>query len=170
MRFRRVAGLFAIVAATAGLLVGAGVPASAATPPPSIGTVKAYVTVSPAKPAHGQPEQAFVQATYTCYGGTAANHVWVSVKQGPGDLSTEGSSAKATAWYDAHPDNHVCNGQPVTTVFTIFQHLDKGPLLAGTGYLQFCIVPGGGNDFAHIAIKNLNVTILRPGGPPVHGA
>lgn len=158
MQFRRTVGVLAIVAGTAGSLFSGVAPASAATPKPSIQSVKTYVTVSPAN-----PNVAYVQATYTCHGGAAANHLWVSVKQGhPGvDLSVEGSSSLATAWYDSHPANLTCNGKPATTVFTINRHLDKGILANGSGYLQFCLFPV--DNFDNIVIKNQTVTVVRPG-------
>jgi hypothetical protein len=150
--------LVTIVVGTVGsLLLGAG-PAAAANPPPTAAP-KGIVVVDPTN-----PNQAYVQATYTCYGGTAngENHLWVSVKQGSGDLSQEGSSSIATAWYDAHPSNRTCNGKSQTTVFTIFREPGWAQLVPGSGYMQFCLIPTTGPP----AIVNLTVAVVRPGYHP----
>ena len=134
-RFRRTFGLFVVVASTASLL-GFAAPASAATRPPDVDWVRTTVIVNPSNPT-----EAYVQARYRCYDGAAANHLWVSVKQGPGDLTGEGSSSVSTAWYDAHPSNLLCNGKWQGQSFTITQHQGWGQLVTGPGYLQFCLFP-----------------------------
>ncbi|WP_121194226.1 hypothetical protein [Motilibacter peucedani] len=96
--------------------------------------------------AHG--DSAEVRAKYRCSPGTEMTHVWVSVKQGPGDLTQEGSSAIAKAYYDTNVAGTepvlTCDGKWKFLTTTVLRHTDKDALQAGEAYVQFCLYAGRG--------------------------
>jgi hypothetical protein len=93
------------------------------------------------------PSVATVTARYIC--GGDFGHLWVSVKQaadGRPDaaLRGEGSSAKANAWIQSHPQI-TCDGTWRTETFTV-DTLEQGfgTLQPGQAWVQFCLYAGDG--------------------------
>ncbi|GHE77990.1 hypothetical protein GCM10017786_04440 [Amycolatopsis deserti] len=135
-------------AAAAALLAAgfAAVPAAAASadplPAPEVAWVGQNVIVTGA-----DADSAAVLAKYRCYGGEEGTHLWVSVKQGGADLEGEGSSQRATSWYDTNyhyaqdPAGLTvdCDGHWHTTRFVLKRVAGKAPLVDGPAWVQFCL-------------------------------
>ncbi len=139
-----------------------------------------------AKVEYAQPEVAWVHnvkadgdsatlnAKYRCWGGKGA-HLWVSLKQGGGitgkpaeELAAmEGTSALAASWYDARPEDVVCDGKWQIQRFTVqrhgavafpgYEHPAWERLVSGTAFLQFCLYdstatgePGSTQGFGYL--------------------
>jgi hypothetical protein len=87
--------------------------------------------------ADGTP---FVSGTYQCTG--KFTHLWVSVKQGKGNLRHEGSGSKSRSWYQNTWDQKLnCDGKTHTRVFTLAPTGDTGKVRIGhRAYVQFCMV------------------------------
>ena len=113
------------------------------------------ISVSKVYLDNGKP---MVAATYRCTG--RLSHLWVSSKQGPGDLTQEGSGATARSWYQRTWDNTkvVCNGKQQTALFKMRPTGDTGRVRADRrAYVQFCLLTanrpsgfeeGGNSSFA----------------------
>lgn len=84
-----------------------------------------------------------VTGVYSCIG--PMSHLWVSAKQGRGDLSEEGSGAKARAWWQRTHDNKLtCDGKSHTITVRLKPTGDTGKLIpTGKGgrraWVQFCL-------------------------------
>lgn len=130
-----------LAGAMAALVLGTtGAPAAdAETVRPPTPTAK-VISVSKVYLVNGQP---LVSGTYRCTG--RLSHLWVSSKQGKGDLTQEGSGAMARSWYQRTWDNKLkCDGVRHTRIFRL------EPTEGGTGrvrakhrsYVQFCLLTG----------------------------
>jgi hypothetical protein len=134
---------------TAAAVVAAGgvvMPSAEAAAPAPSATV---VSVSKVHLVNGKP---FVAGTYSCTG--KLSHLWVSAKQGRGNLAVEGSGAKARAWWERTRDNKLnCDGNE----HTVLVRLHRTDKAAHTGrlipeprgrraWVQFCIVTGNNVD------------------------
>jgi hypothetical protein len=135
---RKAFGLTAAALTTAGFAATA-TPAMAATPAPSA----KVISVSPAEL---RGDQVYVAGSYRCTG--KYHHLWVSVKQGPGDLTQEGSSSIAKSWYDRTYDNTMapdstvkCDGR-THAVLARLLHQKGRQVWKGRVYLQFCLLAG----------------------------
>jgi hypothetical protein len=91
-----------------------------------------------------------VTSRYICSGGAGA-HVWVSVKQaasrGPESwLREEGSGGASAAWSSSHRNAVTCDGAWHEDTFTV-DHLEFGwgAFQAGQAWVQFCVIPPGGD-------------------------
>lgn len=139
--FRSVRRSIVLVAAlTASMLVASTATAEAATyQPPQISFVSDVVVT------HGRVD-AYLVATYRCYGGSKGTHVWVSVKQGL-KLSwpDHTSSAYADAWadtnwyYGVNPAGLTanCNGTWQTAIVPMKDVFGK--FVNGTAFVQVCV-------------------------------
>src|SRR4051812_26835030 len=139
-------------------------PATAAAPTPT-----AHVgSVSKVRLIGGHP---YVAGTYSCTG--KVSHLWVSAKQGKGDLSQEGSGAQARSWFDRTKDNRLtCDGKEHTAVVRLF-HRDGGRLVpeprGRLAWVQFCLLTAnsmkdlGGPDSAFSSNMHYR-HVIRPGG------
>jgi hypothetical protein len=133
------------VMAAAGTVVAT--PAEAAAP-----TLSAQV-VSVSK-VHLIGRRPYVAGSYSCTG--TYTHLWVSAKQGKGDLTEEGSGRHARAWWERTKDQKLnCDGD----VHTIVVRLRRTQQTAHTGrlipeprgrkaYVQFCLVIGNQPDLS----------------------
>lgn len=124
----------ALAGALAALAAGAtGTPADAGKTAPSAETI----SVSRVYLDDGRP---MVAGTYRCTG--RLSHLWVSVKQGAGDLTQEGSGAESRSWYQRTWDNKInCDGKRHTRVFALDPTGDTGRVRAGNrAYVQFCLL------------------------------
>ena len=102
------------------------------------------------------PAVAYVTARYICEGGAGA-HVWASVKQAESGLpeqwlTEEGSGERAAregAWSHSHRNSVTCDGQWHVGTFTVDQdEWGGGDLKQGQAWVQFCVIPPGGNPEA----------------------
>jgi hypothetical protein len=129
---------FTLVAAATVLAAGGLVtaPAQAGETAPSANVIR----MSKVHLVDGVPT---VTGVYSCTGPTS--HLWVSAKQGRGDLSQEGSGADARAWWQRTYDNRLkCNGQEHTFTARLRPTGDTGDLIpTGKGgrdaWVQFCL-------------------------------
>lgn len=102
------------------------------------------------------PTVAYVRARYICEGGAGA-HVWMSVKQAESRrpepwLREEGSGAHTAAWSHTHRDAVVCDGRWHVATFTVDQaEWGWGELKPGQAWVQFCVIPPGGEESGEIA-------------------
>jgi hypothetical protein len=112
------------------------------------------ISVSKVYLVDGRP---MVTGTYKCTG--RLSHLWVSAKQGRGNLAQEGSGAIARSWYQRTWDNKVnCNGKRHTAIFRLRPTGDTGRLRDGRrAWVQFCLLTanrpdgfeeGGNSSFA----------------------
>jgi hypothetical protein len=140
-----------VLAATAGAvaLLAAGVGSAAAAPAGKLDSqVLGNVRVDPADPTVG-----YVTARYVCSGGDGA-HVWVSVKQAASRLperwlTAEGSGAGSAAWSHSHANAVACDGAWHTGTFRVDQQeWGWGTLQRGQAWVQFCVIPPGGDPEA----------------------
>ena len=132
---RRTSAALLTTVLAAGAVATASAPAQAAPLPPA--TAKIHAVSPVALP--GAQDRAMVSATFSCTG--RISHLWVSAKQGPGDLTQEGSSSLARAWYQSSLDGVVkCDGRRHTRIVQI-QRV-KGDLKQGRAYVQVCLVTG----------------------------
>jgi hypothetical protein len=148
MRFTRMA---TVVAMTAGVVLAPAGAALAADPlpAPEVSWVNDNVIVTGAN-----GDQATLLAKYRCYGGEVGTHLWASVKQGGEDLEGEGSSARATSWYDTNyqyandpaGQTIACDGHWHATRFLL--ELEDGwqPLTSGPAWVQFCVFDSSATD------------------------
>jgi hypothetical protein len=129
------------------LVSTAGLATAAAPPGKSDAQVLGHVQIDA-----NDPTVAYVTARYICQGGmTAETHLWVSVKQTASRLpdnrlKAAESSGISAAWSQSHPTGAVvCDGQWHTQTFTV-SHAEYGfgELMAGQGYVQFCLFGGDG--------------------------
>lgn len=132
---RKTMGLAAAALTTAGFAATA-TPAMAATP-------AANAKVVSVSPVELVGTKVLVAGSYNCVG--TYHHLWVSAKQGPGDLTQEGSSSIAKSWYDVTLDNTmapetkvICDGKTRTIVVSLLRQ--KGNLHKGRVYVQFCLI------------------------------
>jgi hypothetical protein len=145
-----------VAVATAALTVGTtSAPAHAARADARAQPTASVISVSKVYVVDGKP---MVAATYRCTG--RLSHLWVSAKQGRGDLTEEGSGARARSWYQRTWDNTkvICNGRQHTALFTMRPTGDTGRMRAGhRAYVQFCLLTanrrsgfeeGGNSSFA----------------------
>ena len=132
----------------AGVLTGAALPATAdVLPAPEVSWVNENVIVTGA-----DGTQAQLLAKYRCYGGEEGTHLWASVKQGGDDLEGEGSSARATSWYDTNyqyandPAGQTinCDGHWHATRFTVKLVEGWEELASGPAWVQFCVFDSTG--------------------------
>ena len=99
------------------------------------------------------PTVAYVTARYICEGGEGA-HVWVSVKQAASRrpeqaLTAEGSSAVSAAWSQSHANTVTCDGRWHVGTFVVnHQEYGWGELQQGQAWVQFCVIPPGGDPAA----------------------
>jgi hypothetical protein len=97
------------------------------------------------------PTIAYVTARYICEGGAGA-HVWASVKQAESRrpeqwLTEEGSGASSAAWSHSHRLSVTCDGQWHVDTFTVDQEeWGWGELQQGQAWVQFCVIPPGGEE------------------------
>jgi hypothetical protein len=123
------------------------------------------ISVSKVYLVNGTP---MVAGTYKCTG--RLSHLWVSAKQGKGDLTKEGSGAKARSWYQRTYDNVVdCDGQRHSRLFKMAPTGDTGRVRpARRAYVQFCLLTAnsrggfeeGGNSSFASNMKYRNVQVL----------
>jgi hypothetical protein len=99
---------------------------------------------------------AYVSARYICEGGEGA-HVWASVKQAESRLpeqwlTEEGSGERAAregAWSHSHRNPVTCDGRWHVGTFTVDQEeWGGGELAQGQAWVQFCVIPPGGDPEA----------------------
>ena len=134
MRRQFTLGAAAAVLAAGGLVPGAAQAGEVA--PPSADVIR----MSKVYLLNGVPT---VTGIYSCTGPTS--HLWVSAKQGRGDLSQEGSGALARAWWQRTYDNRLdCDGQSHTFTARLKPTGDTGKLIPrGKGgrkaWVQFCL-------------------------------
>lgn len=111
-------------------------------------------------------DRAEVRAKYRCAPGTEGTHVWVSIKQGPGDLTAEGSSAIAKAHYDTNVEGFseevVCDGEWQRLSVPVVRHQAKGQLERGEAYVQFCFYAFKGEE-VHSATLNRSAMVKQRG-------
>jgi hypothetical protein len=83
-----------------------------------------------------------VSGTYKCTG--KFSHLWVSSKQGTGNLRHEGSGGKARSWYQRTWDNKLnCNGKRHTKLFPMDPTGNTGAVRTNRrAYVQFCLLTG----------------------------
>ena len=128
----------ATVAALTALVFGGmgGAPADAVNQK-AVKPTATVVSVSKVYLVDGRP---MVAGTYRCTG--RLSHLWVSAKQGKGDLTQEGSGAKARSWYQRTWDNTVqCDGKQHTRLFRMDPTGDTGRVHAKRrAYVQFCLL------------------------------
>lgn len=111
-------------------------------PAPEVSWVGGNVIVTGAN-----ANEATILAKYRCYGGETGTHLWASVKQGGEDLEGEGSSQRATSWYDTNyqyaddPAGQTinCDGNWHATRFVVKLVEGKEPLISGEAWVQFCL-------------------------------
>jgi hypothetical protein len=93
-------------------------------------------------------KKATLKVTYNCKAGQT---LWVSAKQSASgkkdkNLPKEGSSKKASAWWQSHRNKFVCDEAETshTGTFTIdkVEKGSKGTLKDGTAWVQFCVTQG----------------------------
>jgi len=131
-RHKWVLGLVAAGLGATGLVA----PSASAAPAPTA----EVISVSKVRLIDGKP---FIAGTYRCTG--KLSHLWVSAKQGRGDLSQEGSGADARAWWDRTKDNRVkCDGRKHTTLVRLWRRDDSGRLRpeprGRLAWVQFCLL------------------------------
>jgi hypothetical protein len=157
---KRLRSLFVVLSTLAVGLAGVATAsvADAATRAPQVKDLSAYATVD-----HHDRSVVSVRGTYKCFGGQPI-HLWVSVKQGGPDPTAMGSSTTVNAWYDTNISKDVrvrCDGEWHTKTVDVGRHpvanypTDKegtpptrklGYLHEGKAWVQFCLVPPGGEQ------------------------
>jgi hypothetical protein len=115
-----------------------GAPAEAETVKAPVPTAQ-VISVSKVYLVKGQP---LVSGTYRCTG--RLSHLWVSSKQGKGDLTQEGSGAMSRSWYQRTWDNKLqCDGMRHTRIFRLEPTGNTGRVRAAhRSYVQFCLLTG----------------------------
>jgi len=146
---------FVLTVAMAALTVGVTSAPADARPDARERPTASVISVSSVYLVDGKP---MVVATYRCTG--RLSHLWVSSKQGPGDMTQEGSGALARSWYQRTWDNTKvnCDGKQHTAVFKMGPTGDTGRVRADRrAYVQFCLLTanrpsgfeeGGNSSFA----------------------
>ena len=122
-------------------LSASGLVAPAATA--AVAPTAEVLSVSKVRLIDGKP---YVAGTYRCTG--KLSHLWVSAKQGKGDLSQEGSGVQSRAWWDKTKDNRLkCDGAWHTALVQLYRAVeDTGRLRpepeGGLAWVQFCLAAG----------------------------
>ena len=132
----------AVMAVTAGAVLGAQVAPASATPAtgqPEVAWMNKNVILS------ADQSSATVLGKYRCSGGQVGTHLWVSVKQGPALDAEHTTSEFATAWYDTNY-NYANDPAGLTVDCDGKWHVSRitvkpvfGTLSTGSAYVQWCL-------------------------------